>query len=182
MTVVSREHRDDAGVTLVELLVYIFITVIIGALMAGVFINGLKSQTTTTDRDTATGKAQVVTNSLQTSLRNASAVSPASGTTNALVALVATGSSGWQCRAWVLTSAGTLVYRASSSAINTGNTTGWTVLASGVTGTFTGGKAFSLSSSTQVGYAFSVSVSSATVPISGAVTAQAVMTGGGPCW
>ena len=167
---------------MVELIVYVVVAALVIGLMAGIFINGLHSQTAATDRDTATGKAGIVTNSLQSSLRNATSVSPAGGTTNTLIAVVATGASGWQCRAWSLTPAGTIVYKSSSSSFAVTSTTGWTVLASGVTGSFAAGTLFSVTSATQVRYGFSVKVTASAVPISGAVNAQATMTGAGPCW
>jgi Tfp pilus assembly protein FimT len=178
----GRMRDAEAGVTLVELIIYVVIAALVTGLMAGIFINGLHSQTAATDRDTATGKAGVVTSSLQQSLRNATTVSPATGTTNTLIAVVATGTSSWQCRAWALTATGDLVYKSSSSAFSVVSTAGWTVLAKNVTGSFTGGKVFSVTSTTQVRYGFSVSVSASTVPITGAVTTQAAMTGAGPCW
>ncbi|MBN9185009.1 hypothetical protein [Microbacterium sp.] len=182
MSGAGTRRPDDDGVTLVELIVYVVIAALVTGLMAGIFINGLRSQTAATDRDTATGRAGVVTNSLQTSLRNATAVNPGTGTGNTLIAVVTTGTSGWQCRAWSLTSTGNLVYKASSSSFSVASTAGWTVLASGVKGSFAGGKVFSSISNTQVKYAFSVTTSASTVPISGAVTAQATMAGAGPCW
>ena len=96
----GRPSDDDAGVTLVELIIYMVVGLLLLSLMAGLFANGLSSQAQTTDRDTATGKATVVTDSLQTSIRNATAVNPSSGTGKTIVALVATGTSGWECRAW----------------------------------------------------------------------------------
>lgn len=182
MSGAGTRRPDDDGVTLVELIVYVVIAALVTGLMAGIFINGLRSQTSATDRDTATGKAGIVTNSLQTSLRNATAVSPATGTGNTLIAVVMTGASGWECRAWSLTATGNLVYKAAPSSFSVASTAGWTVLASGVTGSFSGGKVFSSTSATQVQYSFSVTTSASTVPISGAVTAQATMAGAGPCW
>lgn len=175
------DSRED-GVSMIELIIYLVIAALVVGLMAGIFINGLHSQTSTTDRDTATGRAGLVTDSLQRSLRNATMVNPSSGTSNTLVAVVATGTSSWQCRAWVLTSAGKVMYKASSTSFSTASTTGWTTLASGVTGTLTGSKIFSLASTTQVSYGFKVAVSAASVPITGGVTAQAYLTGAGPCW
>lgn len=170
----------EAGVTLVELIVYLAVGAIILSLMAGLLINGLSSQAQTTDRDTATGRAAVVTNSLQTSIRNAVGFSPASGATNTVVAVVATGASSWQCRAWALTNGGDLVYKSDDDKFDTTSTSGWTVLASGVTGLFSG-KAFSASSSTQLQYRFTVTVGGASVPITGGVIAQSA--GSGPsCW
>lgn len=178
----GRPSDDDAGVTLVELIIYMVVGLLLLSLMAGLFANGLSSQAQTTDRDTATGKATVVTDSLQTSIRNATAVNPSSGTGKTIVALVATGTSGWECRAWSLTSSGALMYKAAASQFSTSSTTGWATLATGVTGSLTGGAMFSSTSSTQLSYAFSVTVGGSAVPIAGGVIAQATIGSGGPCW
>lgn len=178
----ARLRHDDAGVTLVELIVAMVVGLLFLSLVAGLLVNGISAQAQTADRDTATGAATDVASSLQTSLRNASAVSPSSGTGNTLVALVATGSTGWQCRAWVLTSGGSLMYKSASAQFSTASTAGWTALATGITGSFSGGAMFRASSSTQLAYSFTLTVGSSTVPITGGVTAQAVMGSGGPCW
>lgn len=173
---------DDSGTTLVELILYLVIGALFLGLMVGLFVNGLTSQAQTTDRDSATGRAAIVTNSLQTSIRNASAISPATGTSNTLVALVASGTSGWQCRAWVLTTDGKLMYKAADAQFSTTSTAGWTTLATGLAGSLSGATMFSVTSGTQLGYSFTLSVGGSTVPITGGATAQATIGGGGPCW
>nr|WP_274635828.1 prepilin-type N-terminal cleavage/methylation domain-containing protein [Microbacterium bovistercoris] len=175
-------EENDAGITLVELIVSVVVGAIIAGLMAGLFINGLKSQAQTTDRDTATGTATVIANSLQTSIRNAVSVTPSTGSGRTLVALVATGASGWECRAWSLTPDGLLMYKSANAKFSTTSTTGWTRIASGVRGSLTGGAIFTSVSATQVKYAFTLSAGTAGVPVSGGVVAQAVIEGAGPCW
>ena len=63
--------HDDDGVTLVELIISIAVSALFLGLLALMFVNGLRAQAQTTDRDTATGQSVVVTHSLLTSLRNA---------------------------------------------------------------------------------------------------------------
>lgn len=173
-------RHDDAGVTLVELIVYIVVASLFLGLMASLFATGLKTESGTRDRDTATGKAQVVSDSIATSIRNASAFQIDG---KLLRARVATGASGWECRAWALTAAGDLVYTTSTTAIPAGAYTGWTTLASGVTGTKTAGSPFA-SSGARLDLGMTVTRGTAVVPLTSGVTAQAVSTGGTPssCW
>ncbi len=175
---------DDDGLSLVELIIYMLIGSLIVGVLTTIFINGLSAQTSTTDRNAATGQANAAAASLQQSIRNAVDVSPDSGSSNALVAVVATGSNdnSWQCRAWVLTGAKELKYKASSSAIDTSNTTtGWVTLAKGVTGALSGSM-FSIASTT-VSYGFSLTAGAQTVPVKGSATTQAVASGTVPsCW
>jgi Tfp pilus assembly protein FimT len=166
---------DEQGVTLVELIVYIVVAGVILAGMAGLFANAWTSQAQTTDRDLATGRANVIAASLQTSVRNASALRHSGGV---LTAVVATGTTGWQCRAWRL-NGDVLQYK-------TGNdkaaltATPWGSLATGVSGTLAAGLPFSVAGR-QLSVGMNVRVNDANVPLSSGVTAQA--TGGTTsCW
>lgn len=171
---------DQDGVTLVELIVYIVVASLLLALMAGVFAAGLGAEAATRDRDTATGRAQVVSQTLQTGIRGATDVRvEADGMT--LRARVATGTSSAECRAWTL-AGGVLYYETSGSAIAAGSTAGWTALASGVTGTLDGAVPFAASGS-HVDYAFDVTVGEAVVPLTGGAGAQAKTEGTtASCW
>lgn len=174
-----RGLADDSGVTLVELILYVVIGALFVGLLAGLFATNLTSGQQTRSRDTATGSAQLVAESLQSSLRNAAAVRVDG---SLLRAQVATGGSGWECRAWALES-GALRYRESASAIPTGSTTGWATLATGVAGTKTGGSPFLLSGADTVSIGYTVTAGEATVKITSAVTAQAEAEGTVPaCW
>ncbi|HWK76917.1 hypothetical protein [Microbacterium sp.] len=173
-----RQDPDDDGLTLVELILYMLIAGVVLVLVSSIFINGWGAQVATTDRDAATGQANLVTASLQKSIRNATEINPSTGSGDTLVAVVATGSSGWECRAWKRDATGDLLYKSSNSVIDTSVTTGWATLATGIDD----GPIFSAPSSTRLEYSFTASAGSATVPINGAVKAQAVIQGAGPCW
>jgi hypothetical protein len=175
----NRHAAQDTGVTLVELIVYMAVGSLFAALLAGLFISGLKSQAQTRDRDIATGKAQVVTDMLQQSVRNAQTVQ-VDGTV--LRARVATGASGWQCRAWALTAAKTMVYTTAASSISPTPTSSWTTLIGPndgqqgvnveVTGTLPSNLPFVFSAG-KLDYGFTVTVGSASVPVTGSIVAQA---------
>ena len=90
------ERPDDEGVSLIELILYMLIAGVILALVSATFINGWMAQASTTDRDAATGQANLVSASLQKSIRNAGALSLTTGTSDTLVARVATGIDYWR--------------------------------------------------------------------------------------
>nr|BFF11071.1 hypothetical protein GCM10025699_23740 [Microbacterium flavescens] len=123
-------NADDDGVTLVELIIYIVVTSLFLGLLALMFVNGLRAQAQTTDRDSATGQSNVVSNSIQSSLRNATAFTITSAN-RALIAKVSTPGGGRECRAWVVTTGGDVRYRVAASAISTSDTSAWTVLVDG---------------------------------------------------
>lgn len=104
MNIDNPAERDDLGLTLVELLISLFVGAVLLGLVATVFASSLQSNAATRDRDLATGRAQAISTSLSTSIRNARAVTvqglPDGGTV--LRALVAKGGSAWECRAWAV--------------------------------------------------------------------------------
>jgi prepilin-type N-terminal cleavage/methylation domain-containing protein len=95
---------DDAGLTLVELLITVFVGAVLLALVATILTTTLQANAATRDRDLATGRAQAISTSLTTSVRNASAVTVTATAGGGIVvrARVATGASGWECRAWAV--------------------------------------------------------------------------------
>jgi len=173
--------------SIVELIVYVVVAGLVLTGIASLFVNSWISQTQTTNRDSATGNSAVVGASLTQSIRNASDFKVEAGG-KTVRAIVATGASGWECRAWALTSGGDLIYKASptSIAVPTGATApaGWTQLAAGVTGTLTGGVPFVDAGSSpkrlEIGLTFTTKGQAA--PTTNGVTAQAKISGGGPCW
>ena len=126
----DRLTLDDAGVTLVELIIYLAVSALFLGLLALMLVNGLRAQAQTTDRDTATGQSAVVSTSSLTSLRNATAFTVTSAG-RAVVAKVALPGGGRECRAWVVTTGGDLRYRAEASTISLTDTSAWTVLVDG---------------------------------------------------
>lgn len=122
--------RDDDGVTLVELIIYLAVSALFLGMLALMFVNGLRAQAQTTDRDTATGQSVVVSNSILTSLRNSTAFTITSAN-RALIAKVSTPGGGRECRAWVVTTGGDVRYKVATSTISTADTSTWTVLVDG---------------------------------------------------
>lgn len=166
----------DHGMSMVEVIVASALSLLLIIVVSGLFISGLKANASSLDRDTATGQAQTLVMSLQTSIRDAdiTSVSVASGQVTARVSV--TGS--WVCRRWTFAS-GQVTYTASKTAPPV-------VLASGVAGTLdSAGRAFTTVSGSpgSVKYSLSVTRGSATAAAVGTVTAQgkAGDTGGETC-
>lgn len=172
---------DDDGLTLVEILVYLFVSVVVLGSLAVMFVNGLRAQTQATDRDSATGSGNVVSNSLLTSIRNASGFTVVDG--SALIATVATGGEGWECRAWALTD-GELRYTTAPTELSATDTSGWSVMARGVTGTLAGGSLFAATSDRALSIGLEIASGETAIPFTNGVTAQAVIDGAeaDSCW
>lgn len=136
--VTLHEVRRDDGLTLVELIIYSALSALLLAVLASVFITSWQADATTRRRDAATGAAHVITNSLQTSIRNASGFTINGGL---LRARVATGATDWECRAWRLTNPRTiegekwyeLQYNHGNAAIDDASA-GWANLLKGLSG------------------------------------------------
>ena len=171
---------DEAGVSLVEVIMYSALTALVLSVLGGVFYVGTKTQGAVMSRDAATGAAQVASNSLQASVRNASSVS-VSG--RVLKARVATGSGGWQCIVWALTLDNKLVYKAGPGPITSTDYSTWAVLALGA-GVGPVGPAFGPDGTgTLLSYSLAFTSGSVTVPVAGVVTANALGPGGPEsCW
>lgn len=175
-------QRDDEGLTLVELLIYIFISTLFLSLLAALFISGLNAQAKATNRDSATGDAGAVSGSIASSVRNSSAFS-VKDSGKSLIAKVATGSIGWECRAWAVAD-GELRYASSHSPISTANTSGWAVLAENASTSLTGDAAFKDIGSRSLSIGLRFDVGETTIPVTNGVTAQAVSNGTDTttCW
>lgn len=94
---------DDAGLSLVELLITTFVGAMVLTLVATILTTTLQATAATRDRDLATGRVQAVSTSLSTSLRNAADVDLQSASDlTVLRARIADGASSWQCRAWAI--------------------------------------------------------------------------------
>ncbi|GAA5097107.1 hypothetical protein GCM10025760_30890 [Microbacterium yannicii] len=119
MTPVLRRRgvADDGGVTLIELIMYVGLAAVVLGLMTALFTTGWQSQAATTESDSLTGRAAVTNETLQSGIRSASwfAVTDDGGTLRARV-LIDSGSS--ECRAWVVTGEGDLLYRTSPAPID----------------------------------------------------------------
>ncbi|MFI8594771.1 hypothetical protein ACIGCK_10145 [Microbacterium sp. NPDC078428] len=180
MTRVHSRPVDDAGATLVELIMYGMLSAAFLGILAVLFTTGLGAGAAATERDEATGKAQLIATSVQTSIRNASDFRVDG---NVLRARVATGASDWTCEAWALTPDGALVHRSSASAIALpGSYAGWAELATGVAGRGPGGAPFT-ASGPSLTLALTVTSGEATVPVAGGAFSQAHQDGtASACW
>lgn len=142
--------RDDAGVSLVELIIVVVVMGIVGSLITMIFVNGLTSQQATAARDLATGRATVITETLADSIRNAVAIR-VNADGSRVDATVAVSSTAFECRAWAIQADGDFVYDTGAAALPA-STTSWGVLAEDVSGALTSGgglpaRAFTLSGS-----------------------------------
>jgi Tfp pilus assembly protein PilV len=93
----------NAGLSLLELLIAVIVGAVILAGVATAFYSFTRTNAATRDRDLASGRAQAISTSLSTSIRNASAIKVETAG-NAIIAraVVATGTGGWECRAWAI--------------------------------------------------------------------------------
>lgn len=162
---------------MIELIVYMVIAAMFLIVVSAVFINGWISQKSTSDRDIATGRATIVTSSIQQSLRNAQAPLSISADGKVLKAIIVTGDSTWVCQAWGWDGS-SMKYVSQSSAITTAPSTWSTTLATGISQTAsspifsatTGGAA----------YSFTVTQSGTSVSVSGGAVAPAKLSSGSP--
>jgi hypothetical protein len=172
---------DEGGATLIELIMYGALTALLLGILAVLFTTGLSSGAAATERDQATGRAQVIANSVQTSIRNSTDFRVDGPV---LRARVATGTTSARCEAWALTPTGALMHRTAATAIAlpTAGYSGWTQLSTGVEGTGSGGVAFTTSGKSLT-LTLAVTTGESTIPISGGTLAQATQEGTTTsCW
>lgn len=116
MTTESR--TDDAGITLVELLITVLVATVILGVVATVFFSTLQANAAARDRDLSTGRVQAISTSLSTSIRTAGDVTVQSVSGGGAIARAAVlSSSGWTCAAWAVVD---LTRRTSSGGIVNG--------------------------------------------------------------
>lgn len=178
---------DDAGVTMVELLIYIVISTLALVALAALFANAVRADATTRDRDRATDAAQLIVASVQSGIRNSSSFTVSTANVAGTVvpilrASVLTGSGTWtwQCRAWAVTAAGDFV--SSNSRLADGSYTGWKALVAGarVEGALASGQPF-VDNAPLLKLGLNVTVGSATVPVTSGVVRQTTGPGAPTC-
>ncbi|CAN7254319.1 hypothetical protein LJR045_001105 [Microbacterium sp. LjRoot45] len=170
---------------MIELIVTIVIAGMFVGFLALMFVNGLQAQEQATARDTATGRANVVSSQLHTSIRHAATIRVSeSGTrVDATVAQVSSTLT-WECRAWKL-SGGSLYYSVGATARPANIVTGRNPLATGLTGILGSGAGFqqgtgSVEAQKRLTIGLDVAAGGQTVRLSDAVTAQVVIQGSAP--
>lgn len=167
---------DEAGISLVEVIVYTALSALLLSILGGLFYVGFQTQAAAGGRDAATGAAMIVSNSLQAGVRKASLLQV---TSTLLKARVARGTTDWQCVTWVLTADKKLKYKSSLAAITDTDysSSTWTVLAVGASGGFSDSGAATVGPGLQVSYSLALVSGGITVPVVGTVTASARGTG-----
>ncbi|GAA1933121.1 hypothetical protein GCM10009775_26410 [Microbacterium aoyamense] len=90
-------HDDDAGISLVEVIIYAALSAVIATLAAFMFINTLKGQETVTAVTTATTRGQTAVQAIERAVRNAKDVSVSSdGSTITVLTTLATPCQSWR--------------------------------------------------------------------------------------
>lgn len=136
-------NHDDKGMSLVELLIAMLISGLFLGLLAVLFANGVQAQAQATERDLATGRAGVVSDSILTSVRESSGFVIVANN-RALITKFVDSSGTTTCRAWLVLAAGDaafrqgaadpayragdIVYKESASAIALTDRLGWSPL------------------------------------------------------
>lgn len=177
---ISLRDRDEAGLTLVELIVAIVISGLFLGLLALMFINGLTTQERSVARDTATGRADVIRATVHSGVRNATAIRVSDDGLR-LDAVVVTDAGVLECQAWQLD--GTDLYFSRGSGALPSDLTGANPIVTGVTGLLADDAAFEQTSPLRVSLGLRVAVGDVVVDTTDGVAAQAVVDGGGlTCW
>ena len=138
-----RRLRDEGdGFTLIELIVYGILLVSVLLIVGSIMISTLGVERIVRESTTATTAAQLAATSIETGVRNSSAVElTAIGSDQLLVARTAgttPGSIAWRCQAWYYSAAaGTIRSTTSSSdsapiSVPTGEPTAWSLLTSNI--------------------------------------------------
>lgn len=177
MTVPST--RDDAGISIVELIIVLAVSTVLVSLVAVMFASSLTAQRETTERDAATVQLNAVTASITESVRASTdaRVSDAGRRLDAKI-LLSDGET-WECRAWQL-SGDELRYSTGTTPRQAADST-WALIASNVGGTLTGGAAFE-KSGTRVSLGLEIARGTAGAAVSDGTNSQVVHEGGVACW
>jgi hypothetical protein len=150
----TREVARDSGMGLVELIIYIALTLVILSSLGGVVISMVSVQNQVMNSANTAEQAQLVSRSIHFGVGNSSAVDLQSvnGTDQLLRVRSSslTSSTVWSCQAWYFSpSEKSMRFKSSSSAIaapSAADLANWTLLASGVS-TAQGQQVFTLSGS-----------------------------------
>lgn len=99
-------HKSDEGISLVELLIYMLLAVVVLTIIASILINSLQAERTVRTAAESTGTAQLVAQSLNRGIHNASAIevsTPASDVTVIRTRSIDSSAAGvWRCQAWAV--------------------------------------------------------------------------------
>lgn len=134
-------RTDEEGFTLVELLVYSLLLVLVLAIVGGLFISTLRTESRIRSVTFASTQSQLIADSIGSGIRNASSFTVRQVGTDdqLLLARVATGDSAlaWTCMAWYYDQSGngSVRYKRSATEIRDlaqRDVDGWTLVGEGV--------------------------------------------------
>jgi type II secretory pathway pseudopilin PulG len=123
---------DDSGFSIIELLVYIMLGVLVLTVVGVTLVNSIRGSILVRASAETAGGAQLVAQSLNRGIHNASAINVNKDSTVLLTRSIDSSPAGvWQCQAWIFT--GTTIRTSTSpTAISLKDVSKWTVLASNV--------------------------------------------------
>ncbi|WP_458041950.1 MULTISPECIES: hypothetical protein [Bacteria] len=176
---ISRSVRDDAGISLVELIIIVAVLSVLVSLFAVTFVTGLTTQQQTAERSAATAQLNAATTSITESVRaSADARVSASGQRLDAKVLLTDGGT-WECRAWQLQS-GELLYSAGTTALPSADAS-WASLTSGVEGNLSAAAAFE-ESGTRISLGLEITRGEVKVAVTDGALSQVISAGGPACW
>lgn len=135
-----RRLRDESsGFTLVELVVASSLTVVIAVVIGGILLTSLGSERTIRTTTQATSGGQLVAQSIDKGVRNATWIELTTGAGDYFLAVRTAGGGAtvtWNCQAWYISPDGSAYTRTSSSRITkpagSSDVAGWTLLTTGI--------------------------------------------------
>lgn len=171
-----RDRRDDAGVSLVELIVYVLLTGIVVIATSMILINSISTQRDVTSVSEATNRGQSMGSTIERAMRNALAFE----VTNENELRVRTSLHGsQQCQAFYL-AAGNARLAQSSGALPVAPSS-WTVWNTGVKKN--GSQPFFVQDGSTVIYTFDIETDSVPVRFAGEASIRSTTSGvTSPCW
>jgi type II secretory pathway pseudopilin PulG len=133
----SDRSTDDAGMTLVELLVYMVLAVVVLLIVGGLLINSLSSERTVRNATQASNTGQLVAQSVAQGVRNASALKVTIPSFGGELLTVRTASMTnpqiWSCQAWYFGAGEVRTTKSTALIITTAATiANWTLLGTGM--------------------------------------------------
>jgi hypothetical protein len=134
----------EAGLSMVELLIYIMLSVVVLGIGGNVLISSIQAQRDMSNLADSTSISQLVTSSVRSGIRNSSAFQVATPTAlgqlvrSRSVSTTSAGVSTWSCRAWYLTASGTFYQKTSTTGLIAAPTIAsdlstWQMITTGVT-------------------------------------------------
>lgn len=167
---------SDAGVTLIELIMYMIIGALLASVIVMMLVNTLRTQNDVMSETTATTRGQLVASTLERSMRNALAFSVSADGSTLMVRTSLNNS--LVCQGFALTTSSGAQFTQTSTSLPASST--WPVWQTGVTKH--GTTPFLTQTLNGVSYSFDLTTDGSPVHISGTTTARNLTGVTSPCW